>query len=101
MSMPLVASLKGASTRPFTGQVQSTSSLSVPLAFSGAGEGVAGAGADTGGAPGDRETGGGASAARGEAPDSAAFICASARSENGTFDARGSTFAVCVLASGR
>jgi hypothetical protein len=52
------------------------SSLSVPAAFSGAG---AGPGPGTG--PGVGAMGGGASPESGEAPDSAAFICESARSE--------------------
>src|SRR5258705_13449858 len=97
MSMPLLASLKDARTFPFAGHIQSTSSPSGPgEAFSGPGGGGAGA---VGGAV--ATMGGGASPASGEAADSAAFICDRARSENGTLDARGSTFAVVVFASGR
>src|SRR5580765_900288 len=95
MSMPLLASLNAARTLPFAGQIQSTSSPSVPgEAFSGSG----GIGA-LGGAV--ATIAGGASPARGDGPDSAAFICDRARSENGTLEARGSTFAVGVFASGR
>src|SRR5258706_3306524 len=98
MSMPLLASLNAARTLPFAGQIQSTSSPSVPgVARSGSGgTGVAGA---LGGAV--ATMGGGASPAKGDCPDSAAFICDRARSENGTLDTRGSTFTVGVFASGR
>src|SRR5258708_5527452 len=97
--MPLPASVKGAITLPLAGQIQSTSSLSVPgEGFSGSAAG-AGAGAATGGAT--AMAGGGTSSASGDGPDSAAFICASVRSLNGTFDARGSTFIAGVLARGR
>src|SRR6185369_4731802 len=94
------ASVNGASTLPFAGHIQSTSSLSVPgEGFSCSG--CAGAGAT--GVPGGVEvtTGGGASPASGDGPDSAAFICESVRSVKGTLFARGSTFDVGVFASGR
>src|SRR5690349_14974805 len=98
MSMPLVASLKGASTRPFTGQVQSMSSRSVPAAFSGSRGAAVGGGADVGVGI---AIGGGASGESAAEPDSAAFACARARSVYGTLEARGSTFDVGVFASGR
>ena len=92
---------------PFAGHIQSTSSLSVPADFSGSGvgEGPVGAtagGGTTAGVVGVTEGTGvsGGVAPTGDPPESGALICANARSENGTFVARGSTFEAVVLASG-
>ncbi len=93
--MPLLASVKPARTLPLTGHIQSTSSLSVPPGFSGS---TTGGGGDAGAG---WTIGAGGSGPTGDALLSAAPICASARSVNGTFVARGSTLDNCVLASGR
>src|SRR3954465_7546816 len=90
MSMPLLDSVKGASTLPFAGHVQSTSSASVPFAGGDGGAAVAGAPAD--------------GVVAGASPPGAASPadnCASALSEKGSFCARGSTLDVAVFASGR
>src|SRR6185312_14293152 len=103
MSIPLEASVKGATTLPFTGHIQSRSSLSVPAAFGGSGAGAgAGGGTGTAAGPGPGVAGGdsGAPAASGEPPASAES-CARARSENGTFVARGSTLVPVELEIGR
>src|SRR5262245_46829866 len=111
MSMPFEASVNGASTLPFTGHIQSTSSRSVPLlsgstladgAGAGAGTGVVGVGGGVvpGVGPGPG-AGTGAGTGAGDAAPASAFNCASARSEYGIFCPRGSTFAVGVFASGR
>ena len=91
--MPLLTSLKGESTFPLAGHIQSTSSPSVPADFSGSAAGGRGGGATS--------TGAGAGPVTAAPPASAAPICASALSEKGTLVARGSTLAFGVLASGR
>src|SRR6266852_4208113 len=90
MSIPLVASVKPESTLPFAGQIQATASASVAGGLSGsAGGGATGAASATFGDGGTAAT-----------PPSEPLSCARAFSENGSFCARGSTFAVAELASG-
>src|SRR5262245_15588533 len=103
MSMPFADSVNGARTLPFTGQTQSTSSLSVPGDLSGSEGADVGGGVGTGTGATSGVVGGatgGAMATVGP-PGSGDESCASARSENGTFWPRGSTFAFGVFASGR
>src|SRR5204862_3478185 len=95
MSMPLLASVNDASTLPLAGHIQSTSSLSVPADFSGSAAGVGG------GSGGAGSIGCGAGPVTAGPPASGTPICVSARSENGTLVARGSTLVAGVLASGR
>src|SRR5688572_5133249 len=97
MSTPFELSVKGEITFPFTGQVQSSVSASVPPSSAG-GRGAGAAGEAAGGDDGAAGPGG---AADGSPPAGGDDSCASARSEYGTFSPRGSTLASGVLESGR
>ena len=87
MSMPFEASVNGASTLPFTGHIQSTSSRSVPLLsgslLEGAAAGAGEAGADEPGCGAVDGVDGAADpgAVNGAAAPGSALSCASARSE--------------------